>query len=111
VAPRHLKRHGRAFYTLVSERYELGVDHEEALLRTAEIIDEIEECRKRLKEDSGVIITDRYGGPKVHPAAELELKLRAQLKSFLDSLKLDEEDATAVSTSAAQLARKRWRSA
>lgn len=106
--PPQLKKQGRAFWKRIVDQYDLGPDHEQALLRTCETIDRLEECRTIIERDGGVIISNRYGDPKINPAADLEHRLRAQLRGYLDALKLDEEDTEPVRYSAAKLAQARW---
>lgn len=107
--PSHLKRRSKTFWRTITEHYNLGPDHLEALRRLCECIDRADEAR-RIVDEEGIVVRDRYSNPKTHPAADLEVKLRAQIRGYLEALKLDQEGLPA-RMSAAALARKRWKGA
>jgi P27 family predicted phage terminase small subunit len=61
-----------------------------ALLTLCQCLDRLRDAQRILKVD-GIIITDRWGQKKAHPASTIEREARAGLLACLKSLNLDLE--------------------
>ena len=88
--PSHLSADTKQFWSEVVDSYELDSHHIRLLLGCCESWDRAETARRTLKRE-GLFFTDRFGAPRVHPAADLELKSRNQFRLLLRELALDIE--------------------
>ena len=89
--PRHLHGDGREFFTSVSAEYSIVDPAGLALLTTAaECLDRMRQAQAAIAKD-GAVVVDRYGAPKVHPAAALEKDARTGFLAALRALNLDIE--------------------
>jgi len=79
----HLSIATHAWFTSIDERYRLSNDRRRMLLVADEMFDRSEECRRQVAAD-GLMVRDRYGQQKVHPAADAE---RAAKSLFLQAMK------------------------
>ena len=87
--PKHLGRAGKAFWRGVMGDFDIDDAAGRALLLTAcESLDRIEAARKAIAAD-GEVIRDRYGQPKVHPAAALEKDARNGFLAAMRALQLE----------------------
>lgn len=73
--PKQLKATGRAFWKLVQETFAIA-DHQQPLVTVAaELLDRADECR-RIIDDEGVTVVDRFGQTKSHPLLPSERDAR-----------------------------------
>lgn len=71
AAPRHLTPAARRWYRAVTASFEVPAHHLHNLAGAALALDRAAECR-RLVDAEGVVMLDRFGRPKEHPAAIAE---------------------------------------
>lgn len=90
-APNHLGKDGRALWRQLQSDYGISDAAGLALLTTAaECLDRIRAAQAAIAEH-GEIVIDRYGSPKINPAATLEKDSRNGLLASLRALNLDIE--------------------
>jgi P27 family predicted phage terminase small subunit len=89
-APKHLAVATRRWWTNVVGTYELEEHHVRLLTLAAEAFDRATEARTVLARD-GIIVTDRYGSPKAHPAVAIERDSRTAFARMIRELDLDGE--------------------
>ena len=88
--PGHLRPATRRFYRQTVEEYVLERHHLKLLLLACEAMDRCEEAREELAR-CGTYCVDRFGVPKVHPAAGVEREARLQVARLLRELDLDDD--------------------
>lgn len=86
--PRHLAAQTREWVRGVIADYDLDPHHFKILVKAAEAHDRGEEARKLLKVD-GIVITDRFGTKKAHPAVAIERDARTAFMRAVRELALD----------------------
>ena len=88
--PKHLSRESRAWWRSVVSDYELELHHLKLLQSACESLDRVAEARLLIERD-GVVIEDRFGQQKPHPACDIERHNRALFARMLRELALDVE--------------------
>ena len=87
--PKHLAADGRAFWRGVLSDFNIDDTAGRALLLTAcESLDRMAAARQAIETD-GAVVRDRYGQPKIHPAAALEKDSRNGFLAALRALQLE----------------------
>ncbi len=89
-APRHLSTPSRTWWESVVSSYELEPHHIRLLTHAAESWDRAAEARK-LVDKEGIVILDRFGQQKEHPATRIERDSRLTFAKLLRELALDVE--------------------
>jgi P27 family predicted phage terminase small subunit len=89
--PSHLKRSKALWRALVAE-HAFEVQELELLRRACEASDRADEARALLAAD-GLVVRDRYGQVKPHPAAVIERDSRTALARMLRELALQPSEA------------------
>jgi P27 family predicted phage terminase small subunit len=87
-APAHLSSQSRKWWLSVVNDYELQSHHLRLLTLAAEALDRAQEAREILQEEN-IIVHDRYGKPKAHPAVAIERDSRLAFARLLRELDLD----------------------
>ena len=87
-APSHLATSSRIWWRSVIQNWHLEPHHVKLLTLAAESFDRAAECRRIIKRD-GLMSQDRYGQPRLHPAADEERRAKALFASLLKQLALD----------------------
>lgn len=106
--PSHLSRRSKAFWRSIVADYDLPVEHLEVLRKALEASDRVDQAGELLREE-GLVVTDKYGQVKPHPASSIETANRRQFLQLIEALKLGDDEASgAVSHSASALAKARW---
>jgi P27 family predicted phage terminase small subunit len=82
-APEHLSEAAQDFWRDIVDTWELGPADFRTLAAALEAWDRCRECR-RIIDEAGLMITDRFGAPKEHPLANKEIAHRA---SFLRAMR------------------------
>jgi hypothetical protein len=59
--------------------------------RLGELIDAMDECKEILRANGGPFIEDRFGKPKLHPAADREIALTNEFGKIYRLLGLDQQ--------------------
>ncbi|MBN1903728.1 MAG: P27 family phage terminase small subunit [Deltaproteobacteria bacterium] len=87
--PKHLKAEGKKFYQKIAMDYSIDDEAGKALLLTAaESWERCQQARKILKKE-GLVLSDRFGQKKAHPACAIERDSRQQVISALKALNLN----------------------
>lgn len=89
-APEHLSAEAQRWWAKITGEWEL---EEPALLileSALEAFDRMRQAQAILQEE-GIVVTDRFGQPKQHPATLVERDAKATLLRCLKSLNLDIE--------------------
>jgi P27 family predicted phage terminase small subunit len=94
-APKHLSKGSKDFYNKITKQYELEDHHLKILKLACESLDTIEKCRESISK-TGLIYLDRYGKPKVNPAAKLEAENKILFARLIRELSLDIESPGAI---------------
>jgi P27 family predicted phage terminase small subunit len=89
-APPHLKAATRRWWGEVTSSYELEPHHLKLLQVAAEAWDRLQEAREVLRKD-GIVVADRYGSPKNHPALSTERDSRIGFVRAVRELDLEGE--------------------
>ena len=90
--PRHLGAEAKRLWRELLDEFVLDDAAGLALLQTAvEAWERAQDARKTLKRE-GVIITDRFGQLKAHPAGAIERDARGQFMAAMRALKLEPGD-------------------
>ncbi len=89
-APPHLSEPSRAWYERVAAGWELGEAELELLQLACETRDRYAAAKKMLDEE-GLVLRDRFGQQKAHPAAAIERDARIALVRIVRELGLEEE--------------------
>lgn len=87
-APKHLRAEARRLWKRLTDDYQIDDAGGLALLQAAcEAFQRADEARKLIDQD-GAVIVDRFGQQKPHPAISIERDSRGQMISALRALKL-----------------------
>jgi phage terminase small subunit len=86
--PSELGPDGRKFFRKIVLEYELDSHHVELLTQGCKCLDRIASARKMLDAE-GVVIRDRFGCPRPHPAVAVELQNKTIFSRLLRELGLD----------------------
>jgi P27 family predicted phage terminase small subunit len=90
--PKHLKAGARNLWRRLLTDFVIDDSAGLVIVRSVcEAYQRQQEAREIVARD-GVIITDRYGVPKAHPACAIERDARSQMLAGLRALKLSPED-------------------
>ena len=89
--PKHLSRESRAWWRQVVSDYDLELHHLKLLQSACESLDRVQQARTLIERD-GVVIEDRFGQQKPHPACDIERHNRALFARMLRELALDVEE-------------------
>ncbi len=93
-APSHLATSTREWWRSVIQNWHLEPHHIRLLTLAAESFDRAAECRRVIQKE-GLISKDRYGQPRLHPAADEERRAKALFATLLKQLNLDVGDPEA----------------
>ncbi|GAH91322.1 unnamed protein product [marine sediment metagenome] len=88
--PKHLSKSSRKFFKKTMETYELEDHHIKLLTLACESLDKIEKARKSIA-NTKLFYLDRFGRPKIHPAAKIEIDNKAIFIKLLKAMELDIE--------------------
>ncbi|MDE2456678.1 MAG: P27 family phage terminase small subunit [Burkholderiales bacterium] len=89
--PRHLSAEARQLWQRLQAEYGIDDSAGLALLRAAaEAFDRSQQARALIAQE-GLMLPDRFGAPKPHPAVAIERDSRTQLLAALRALKLAPE--------------------
>ena len=88
--PDHLSREAKNWWRKINGEWELGADALLLLRGSLESFDRCEQARKLLDKD-GLVVLDRFGQQKAHPAASIERDSRLQMVRCWRALNLDVE--------------------
>ena len=91
--PAHLSEDAAGWWRVVNRDYALEGHHLKLLQSAAESWDRSQEARGILDRE-GVVVLDRFGQPKVHPAVSVERDARMAFIRAVRTLDLDAETAT-----------------
>lgn len=109
AAPEHLSERSSSLWADVVVEYDLAPHQLELLQRACEAADRADEARDLLAAD-GLVVTDRYGQVKPHPAAAIERDSRIAEARLLRELALEpgsgEDDPRPPRTGASATGRK-----
>ena len=89
--PKHLSRESKAWWRQVVSDYDLERHHLKLLQAAAESWDRVAQARALIERD-GIVIKDRFGQQKPHPAVDIERHNRALFTKMLRELALDVEE-------------------
>lgn len=92
--PAHLEAATRRWVEGIIADFDLDSHHHKILVKAAEAHDRGEQARKLLKDD-GIVITDRFGTKKAHPAVAIERDARVAFMRAVRELGLDGDAAEA----------------
>jgi hypothetical protein len=91
ASPKGLSRPAAAFWRSLRDEYDIrDAGGLQTLLVAAQAFERLQAARAILDRD-GLVVEDRYGRPKAHPAAGIERDARSGLLKALASLHLDLE--------------------
>ena len=85
--PQHLSPAARKWWRAIEDEYLLEPHKVKILTLAAEAMDRCEQARLILAAD-GVIVRDRYGAPKTHPAIAIERDSRLAFARLVRELAL-----------------------
>lgn len=88
--PDHLGEAGNAYWHLVAAEYALGDDDLTLLSSACEMLDRAESARQTITS-GGLIVVDRFGQSKPHPAVDIERQSRLAFVRIRRELALDVE--------------------
>lgn len=88
--PAYLAQAGREFYIRVVEDFELEPASLALLASAAKQLDRMAEAREVLTREP-VVVNDRFGHPRIHPAVEIERSGAVAFARLLRELSLDLE--------------------
>ncbi|MGI8595084.1 MAG: P27 family phage terminase small subunit [Solirubrobacteraceae bacterium] len=83
----HLSELSVAWLRELEAAYDLAPHERKLALSAAEALDRSREARERLEKD-GVLLADRFGQLKPHPAVAIERDSRAQFTRIISALRL-----------------------
>ena len=89
-APAHLTESTTQWFEEVCEQFELESHHLKLLQLAAEALDRVTEARAII-DKAGIVIEDRFGAPRTHPAVAIERDSRIAYARLLRELDLDTE--------------------
>jgi phage terminase small subunit len=87
--PKGLSPSSAAWWRSIVSGWDLDVHHLRLLERAARTWDRVEQARKELDAE-GLIVEDRFGQPKEHPAAKAERDYSILFARLVRELALDE---------------------
>jgi P27 family predicted phage terminase small subunit len=87
-APKHLKPPTRRWWSSVVSGYVLAEHHERLLTAAGESWDRAQQAREIVSTE-GMVISDRFGQPKEHPAVRIERDCKALFAKLIRELALD----------------------
>ena len=90
--PEHLSAEAKAWFVAVVELYEFEPHTLKVLEAACDALDRMNQARSVVLE-VGPFVDDRYGTPKVHPAATLERDSRLAFARLVRELGIDQADA------------------
>jgi len=90
TAPDHLDPATAAWWDSVVSDYDLEPHHVRLLTLAAEAWDRANQARVAIAAD-GIVVADRYGTPKAHPAVAIERDARIAFARLIRELDLDGE--------------------
>lgn len=93
-APKHLSQAARKWWRETDDAYILEPHQVKILTLAAEAMDRCEQARQIIAED-GVIVKDRYGAPKAHPAVAIERDSRLAFARLVRELALADDGGSA----------------
>ena len=88
--PKHLSKPSKKFFKKIFEEYELEDHHIKLLILACESLDKITKARKSIDKTS-LIYTDRFGRPKIHPLAKIEIDNKAIFIKLIKAMELGVE--------------------
>jgi len=92
--PKHLSVEGRRMWSKLLDEFALDDAAGLALLQAAcEARDRSQQARQMIAKD-GLVLEDRFGQQKAHPACAIERDARGQMIAALRALRLDVEAVT-----------------
>jgi len=86
--PSHLSKPAKALSTSIAATYILESHHYHLLTLAMEASDRCEDARQAIARD-GLMVVDRYGASKLHPAVSAERDSRLAVARLLRELALD----------------------
>ena len=89
-APKHLRSETAAWWQSVAADFELEAHHLRLLTLACEAWDRGQEAREALG-DQGIIVEDRFGQPRAHPAVAIQRDSTIAFARMLRELALDVE--------------------
>ena len=88
--PSHLTAATAAWWTQVTTDYALESHHLKMLTLACEAFDRATEARELLAKE-GIVVEDRFGAPRPHPAVSIERDARLAFVRIVRELDLDGE--------------------
>jgi len=88
--PEHLEPETAEWWLRAAQDFELEGHHERLLTGAAEAWDRAQQAR-RILEEEGIVVPDRFGQPKPHPAVAIERDSKALFARLLRELAFDVE--------------------
>jgi P27 family predicted phage terminase small subunit len=89
TAPEHLSDESQRFYNSTVGYFHLEPDELKLLLAGCETWDRYQEARRVLQEE-GTVVLDRFGQKKTHPAVAIERDSRIQFLRIIKALGLSD---------------------
>jgi P27 family predicted phage terminase small subunit len=89
-APSYLAAEGRAFFERITEEFELDAPALQTLALACKQLDRLAEARQVLQREP-VVVPDRFGFPKTHPAVEVERNAAVAFARLMREIGLDLE--------------------
>ena len=93
--PPGLTKATRQWWFEVLSTWELDSHHIKLLEAACRELDRAEEARLTIRKAGGVLVTDRFGHPREHPARKVEREARITFARLVRELGLDVAEATA----------------
>ena len=90
-APQHLQPATRRWWSSVVRDWKLEPHHIRILTAACESWDRAQEARAVLAAE-GIVVQDRYGSPKAHPACGIERDSKTLFARLVRELRLDDLD-------------------
>ena len=91
-APSHLTAASRRWFEAVAVAYDFEPQHIRLLQAAAESWD-LKESARRIVADEGLVVRDRFGQRRAHPAVQIERDARLAFARLIRELMLDDADA------------------
>lgn len=89
--PTYLSKDAREWWLAVADGYALEAQDQRLLTEACSAWDRAQEARAILAKD-GIVVPDRYGKPKEHPAVRIEVQNRVLYARLLRQLDLPAPD-------------------
>jgi phage terminase small subunit len=86
--PSHLSASSKRWWSSIASEFQLEPHHIAILSQAAKCLDRIEEARSNLDRD-GLVVRDRFGCAKPHPAVAIERDAKVLFARLLRELRLD----------------------